>query len=118
MENRYGLIASPKFWAMSEAEIDFRYEGWGPGKIGNRWVPDTFYGLDVRIAWQVHDYDYEVGRTSQEKQEADCRLLHNLYIIIQSEPANWLTALRYERAVNYYEMVMIAGRKSFNMEVV
>lgn len=54
-----------------------------------------------------------MGRTSKEKQEADCRLLHNLYILIESSKEEWLKVLRYNRAENYYEMVMVAGYKAF-----
>lgn len=49
----------------------------------------------------------------QDKADADCRLLHNIYIIIESEPTNWLTNLRYQRAECYYEMVAAGGRSAF-----
>lgn len=54
-----------------------------------------------------------MGRTSKEKQEADCRLLHNLYILIEGSEEEWLKGLRYNRAENYYEMVMVAGHRAF-----
>ena len=50
MDNPKGLIAPASFWALSEAEINRRYEGCGPGKIGDSWVPDTMWGLDTRLA--------------------------------------------------------------------
>jgi hypothetical protein len=71
------------------------------------------WGLSVDLACRIHDADYARGGTWKDKQDADCRLLHNLYILIQNEPTNWLTALRYERAVNYYEMVAIGGKRAF-----
>lgn len=50
MENRHGLIAPASFWALSEDEINRRYEGCGPGKIGDIIVPDYFWGLGVKLA--------------------------------------------------------------------
>ena len=71
------------------------------------------WGLSVNIACQIHDAEYSWGKTLQDKADADCRLLHNLYIIIESEPVNWLTNLRYQRAECYYEIVAAGGRHAF-----
>ena len=113
MRNEHGLIAPPSFWALPEAEINRKYAGCGPGKIGDIIIPDYFWGLGVRLAWQIHDHEYEVGLTVKDKVDADCRLLHNLYILIENEPMTWLTGLRLNRAECYYEMVSSFGNGSF-----
>jgi hypothetical protein len=54
----------------------------------------------------------------QDKEDADCQLLHNIYILIQEREGmrfeEHLTTLRYQRAENYYEMVLIGGKGAFN----
>jgi len=50
MDNIHGLIAPAAFWAMPEAEINAKYEGCGPGRVGDWMVPDSFWGLSVRVA--------------------------------------------------------------------
>ena len=48
-----------------------------------------------------------------EKREADCRLLHNLYILIEEAEQPRLWALRCQRAENYYEMVLMCGTSAY-----
>lgn len=113
MQNTHGLIAPASFWELSEAEINRRYEGCGPGKIGDMLVPDYFFGKCMRLCCQVHDFEYEHGKTLQDKFDADCRLLHNFYIMIEDDPVSWLTQLRYNRAECYYEMVAAGGMRAY-----
>ena len=49
----------------------------------------------------------------QDKRDADRRLLHNLYILIEATTSDRLRALRYQRAINYYEMVAMFGERAF-----
>lgn len=108
------LLLAPKgFWKLTEEERSRKYFGCGPGKFGDRIVPDTIWGLSILVPCQIHDYDYEHGKTKEDKEDADCRLLHNIYILIQNEPKHFYYALRWERAQNYYEMVLVTGHRAF-----
>lgn len=107
------LLASDRFWNMSEDERNRKHLGCGPGKFGDRIVPDTIWGLSILLPCQIHDDDYEHGKTEEDKREADCRFLHNIYILIQNEPNNFYYMLRWNRAQNYYEMVMVGGHTAF-----
>ena len=37
----------------------------------DRIVPDTMYGLSIRPACQIHDWDYHHGSAIEHKDEAD-----------------------------------------------
>ena len=113
MENPNGLIAPPEFWAMSEDEINRKYYGCGPGKIGNWLVPDEFYGINIKVACQIHDKLYELGRTEEDKINADCQFLHNMYILIEAKNYPIFEPLCYHRAHIYYEAVCHCGHKAF-----
>ena len=107
------LLASDGFWGLSEEERNRKYFGCGPGKFGDRIVPDTIWGLSILLPCQIHDYDYEHGETEEDKRDADCRFFHNCVILIENEPRNIYSVLRMQRAENYYEMVMVGGHAAF-----
>ena len=54
-----------------------------------------------------------MGHTLQDKQDADCRLLHNFYMLFDEAKDKWLAVLRDQRAINYYEMVLVLGKNAF-----
>ena len=113
MENTNGLIAPPDFWELSKSEIDSLYFGCGPGKVGDWLVPDHFFGIDVKLACQIHDFDYDFGVTEEDRIEADCRFLHNLYILIEEKNYPIFEPFCYHRAHLYYEAVRVFGEKAF-----
>ena len=79
-----------------------------------RIVPDTMYGLSIRPACQIHDWDYHHGSAIEHKDEADRRFLNNLLRLIEAHSANHLSrALRNRRAMKYYEAVRIFGGPAF-----
>jgi hypothetical protein len=87
----------------------------GAGAAG-RWIscliPNTMYGLDCVEAFNIHDYDYYVGITRDDKDRADRRMLDNLLILINNA-GGLLQWLRRGRALKYYEAVHQFGDDAF-----
>jgi len=74
------------------------------------------WGLNVKLACQIHDDDYKYGKTWEDKVIADEHLKYNLYTIIDARTPSWnriLKRLRYNRADTYFEMVKICGATAF-----
>lgn len=87
----------------------------GAGAAGDwrsKLIPNTLYGLNCTPAFDIHDYDYHVGITHDDKDLADRQLLTNLLILIDN--GNWCLAFfRRRRAMKYYEAVKLAGDDAF-----
>lgn len=87
----------------------------GAGAAG-QWIssiiPNTMYGLDCTEAFNIHDYDYQVGASREDKDRADKNLLDNLLTIINHR-GGWLKPLRHRRALKYYEAVNQFGDAAF-----
>ena len=87
----------------------------GAGAAG-KWIssiiPNTMYGLDCTEAFNIHDYDYEVGVSRDDKNRADRNLLGNLLAIINNR-GGWLYFFRHRRAMKYYEAVQLLGDEAF-----
>lgn len=54
----------------------------GCGAKGGIPVPNSFLGLDISEACNIHDYMYYIGETWQDKKFADNEFLKNLLTII------------------------------------
>lgn len=77
-------------------------------------IPETFYGLKITAACNIHDWMYLKGQTAADKEEADRVFLNNLLRIIDAETRwGWLKWLRRRRALKYYHAVRIAGGPAF-----
>lgn len=88
----------------------------GCGAKGGIDVPDTIYGLSVTDACNVHDWDYQHGKTAEDKAKADRYMFFNILIIIESQTSfvgRLLKPLRRRRALFYYECVVACGHKAF-----
>jgi hypothetical protein len=77
-----------------------------------RFIPDTLYGLECLVAFNIHDHAYSVGKTNHDKKLADYFLLINLFEIINSY-GGFLRWFRRRRALKYYEAVLELGEDSF-----
>ena len=89
--------------------------GCGPSGWKGKLVPDTIYGLSIKLACKIHDYEYHVGKTLEDKEIADIRFLKNLNLIITNE-TKWskpLNPLRRTRANTYYLAVKHGGEEHF-----
>jgi len=111
---KYDLHYSESFRDATDAERAAICNG--AGAANGLKFPNTFYGLDVKIAFDVHDWDYHHGKTMDDKDKADKYMLLNLMEIIESQKgfvAAVLKPLRRRRALFYYEMVVTFGNDAF-----
>lgn len=88
--------------------------GCGPAGWKYQLIPDRIWGLDIRIACDVHDWMYSAGETIEDKDAAD-RTFHNniLRLIAAAGGPWWLQKLRRMAAYRYYKAVSIAGGPAF-----
>jgi len=104
------IFAPPEFWEMPEEERALL--GCGPGRVGDYLVPDSFFGLSIRIACQVHDFMYRTGQSITDKARADRVFMNNTMRIVNAAGG----ILRWPRkvlALFYYKMVDLYGGLSF-----
>lgn len=91
----------------------------GAGAAGSwysKFIPNTLYGLDCKIVFDIHDYGYWAGRSTQAKIQIDLDMLANLVHMINFAPgtiSGLLAPLRRRRAMKYYEMVHLHGAPAF-----
>ena len=109
--SKYFLHAPPIFFLLSEDELD-EY-GCGAGKAGDKFVPDTMYGLSVKVCCIIHDLDWSEACTIPDIERANERFLVNLIRFINGESSPILKQLRRYRALLYYAAVEDIGKKIF-----
>ena len=88
----------------------------GAGAKNGIKVPNTFWGLNMRPAFDIHDWDYEHGFTKEDKAMADRYMFFNTLVIIEAQTGLQqivLKPLRRRRALAYYEIVTIGGERAF-----
>lgn len=113
---RLGLDAQPSFWIVDNETLAMIIGkgGCGPGEYGDYLVPDTVFGLNIQPACGIHDYDYGVGKSKEDKEIADLRLLTNTLKIINTQSkSGMLRILRRYRAMSYYNAVVEGGGDAF-----
>jgi len=96
--------------------FEFYYYGCGPGGIGDWFVPDTMWGLSMRPACRIHDWDYRHGEgcSEEHRKECDQRLRDNCKIIVNYHTKSKIVkSLRYVRINTYYFMVRTCGKSSY-----
>jgi len=122
MEGIALLYAPAGYWEMPQEVREARKTACGAGDgIGDAVVPEKIWGLNVTEACRIHDYMYEVGRTIEDKEEADRVLLNNILRLIDAAEgaskfpllARLLAALRRYRAMTYYNAVRDFGGPAF-----
>jgi len=111
-------LKAPLAWHnMNSLERSIYSNGCGP-KLNGNWaaklVPDFFYGLNIRLACDIHDYCWHVSKTKKDFEISDEGFRSNLFAIIESVRyrfyKRWLLWLRSYRAVSYYRAVRELGR--------
>ncbi|MBN2895059.1 MAG: hypothetical protein JXK05_04085 [Campylobacterales bacterium] len=108
------LYAPNEFWAQLSIDDLQNCNGCGSELDGsNRIVPDTMWGLNIRICCCIHDDMYTRGVTLGDKLFADAVFLMNLASVIIYESSTLMKALRLYRAATYYTAVATAGDGSF-----
>ena len=107
------LIVSDGFWDKWE-EKRKNCNGCGNG-INKYVVPNTVYGLNIRICCCVHDDDYDKGGTEEDRALADENLHDNIEIVIDLYD-RWYypNELAKKRADTYRFVVQQVGDDAFN----
>jgi len=83
--------------------------GCGPGKWGNRLVPDSILGVDIGPACDIHDYTYLIGKTEEEKTNADIELFANGFRIIKQKSKNRLMSFFRAVILTWYFLAVAYG---------
>lgn len=112
---RLGIITAPASFQNAKLfELDLVCNGCGSARAKFDFVPDTIWGIYIGEACHVHDWDYDEGKTEQDKRDADWRMLKNLIALIYHK-ARWYspTVLMCVRATFYYLAVRKHGGSAF-----
>ena len=108
------IYAPITYWELSPEEKKEICNGCG-AKDGLK-VPDTFWGLNMEEACNIHDYMYSTGKTHYDKLFADAMFRLNLTVIIDAKETfkdKLFSILRHYRAGTYYIAVAKYGNHSF-----
>ena len=114
------LYAHKECWDfMEQHPAEFHSFGCGPGGLGDFFVPDTMYGLDISLACKIHDWYYRFydGNSEADRKMADMIFRDNLLIIIRANSkSRVLRWLRERRCEKYYHLVRSFGGPAFYEE--
>ena len=108
-----GLLCKPSYLTLSQSEKEKICNGIGAATGLSKHFPNTVWGLSIEECGNIHDYDYFIGGTKEDKDNADLVLLHNSRLLIKR--ASFL--LRYVRNLRvnkYYVAVQLGGNSHFN----
>jgi len=110
---QFNLHAPPEFWLVSEDELATYGCGWGKG-LGDALVPDTMYGMSVKVCCIIHDMDWRAAQALHDIHRANERFLVNLIALINGKSKSAaLRVLRRYRATTYYTAVQEVGARFF-----
>ena len=108
------IYAPITYWELSPEDKKEICNGCG-AKDGLK-VPNTFWGLNIEEACNIHDYMYNNGKTHYDKLFADAMFRLNLTVIIDAKETfkdKLFSILRHYRAGTYYIAVAKYGNYSF-----
>ncbi len=92
--------------------------GCGPAGWKGYLIPDTIWGVSIKEACKIHDYDFHVGGTMFNFMIANSRFGNNMNTLIKSSKlakcTPFLNWARRRRAKLYYDAVREFGEKHFN----
>lgn len=108
------LFAPPSFKITHVLELEKVCNGCGSASAKIDFVPDRIYGTYIGYACHIHDWMYHIGRTIEDKDEADRAFLNNILRIFKREN-KWYKPmfLMRIRARNYYYAVKLFGGPAF-----
>ena len=99
--------------ALDDVELFKIVNGCGAAGAKFDFIPDTILGLPIKHACFIHDYEYSVGATIEDKRRADFRFLCNMIEIINNESIGLLKWPRRMRAQTYYSSVCDLGYRAY-----
>lgn len=111
---QYNLKAPDGFWKINMPLLVklIGSGGCGPGKIGDKLIPDTIYCLSIKPACAIHDFCYAFASNEDARYRADKIFLDNMFSLIDKQTKwRFMRALRHRRALKYYEAVRWGGGK-------
>ena len=111
----FKLNAPDSYYSLSSEEKSVICNGMGAkDSLVSKFIPNTFYGLDMTECGNIHDYMYEIGETEEDKKDADRAFLGNMIKLINHKSANgFMRWIRRARAMKYYTAVAEAGNNAF-----
>lgn len=80
---KYNLELNNGLYFFDDATLGMIINSCGSKGIGDKIVPDSILGVCITPACQIHDFDYFVGQTFEDKKNADRRFLENMRKIIE-----------------------------------
>jgi len=89
--------------------------GCGPGGWKNKVIPDSILGVNIKPACMIHDVDYKLGETIEDKEVADRTFRNNMIRLIQAKKRawRWTTRIRMRFANGYFFFVDNFGGPDF-----
>ena len=102
-----------RYTTLTQKEKDEICNGCGPAGWKGELVPETMWGLKVTEICNIHDFDYHIGQTMDDKKIADNRFLKNLCKYVKKLSPWYLVAQRLARCYLYYVVVKKAGNEYF-----
>lgn len=95
--------------------LDYTGNGCGTDGWKGDLVPDTLGGIDISEACAIHDYEYSIGGTEEDREVANMNFLCNMVIIIRRDDT-WLTneGIALKWAMQYYLAVEEYGNQYFS----
>ena len=111
---KYNLKAPKEYWEIDISGLQniIGKGGCGPGKLGDKLIPDTVWFLSIKPACAIHDFEYSIMIDEQDRERADHNFLFNMLRLVERQTKFIiLRMLRRRRALKYYEVVRIGGKK-------
>lgn len=108
-----GLICRKEYLDLTKEEKERICNGIGASTGLSKHFPNTVWGLNIKECGDIHDYDYYVGGSKEDKIIADKVLLRNCRYMIKNA-CILLRYPRYMRVNKYYIAVSIGGDSHFN----
>ncbi|MCK5609419.1 hypothetical protein KAR91_46530 [Candidatus Pacearchaeota archaeon] len=108
------LYAPPSFKTTPVEELAKVCNGCGSASAKIDFVPDKIWGTYIGEACQIHDWMYHIGRSHEDKAEADRSFLYNIYRLLKKRRKKYKPMfLMRIRAKNYYNAVKYFGGDAF-----
>lgn len=94
---------------------DYLGNGCGPDGWKGELIPDRLGGINVSEPCGIHDYDFEVGGSEEDFNQANKNFLFNMLTVIHRDDT-WLTNedVAVKWASKYYLAICEYGREYFN----
>lgn len=105
------LIMSPGAMLFKK-ENPLRWESFRCGIKKYRFIPQTWFTLDVQEACRIHDYEYMMG--IRDRKIIDCEFRANLMLLANGCDDGWAMRMARLVLVNlYYYGVRIFGSRRY-----